>query len=143
MAIMAQAVPESAYLPCIDELAEGWDDADFTVRRGKAGFSLHFERAGGGRIPVTFEEACNPGDAVVTVARAEGVRTFIQLRSITPRYAGRMVDLFPGGCISYRFDFARGPHIALMGELQAAVGLLARRQLRLDLRRQLSIELDP
>jgi hypothetical protein len=52
------------------------------------------------------------------------------------------MDVFSGGCISYSFDFARGPHIALMEELQDTVGLFSRRQLRLGLKDQLGVELD-
>ena len=63
--------------------------------------------------------------------------------SITPRYTGTLSDVFPGGCVTYAFDFVRGPHIALMEELGAAVGLYSRRQLRLDLQDRLGVELDP
>jgi hypothetical protein len=45
--------------------------------------------------------------------------------------------------VTYEFDFARGPHIALMDELQRAVQLYPRRLLRQELRDQLGITLDP
>ena len=65
------------------------------------------------------------------------------LSSIDPRYAGTMYDVFPGGCVSYRFDFERGAHIALMAQLQSIVGFVSRQQLRLDVQRQLGVRLDP
>ena len=143
VALVAQAVPGAAYVPCIDHLEEGWRDGDFLARRGRASFTLRPERAGSRSVTVVLEGACDVSDAVPTRPRAEGVRTALSLRSITPRYAGRLVDVFPGGCITYRFDFARGPHIALMEELETTVGLMSRRDLRLQLRRELSVELDP
>jgi hypothetical protein len=45
--------------------------------------------------------------------------------------------------VTYEFDFARGPHIALIDELLRAVHLYPRRQLRQELHDQLGIRLDP
>lgn len=140
--ILAQAVPNAAYLPCVDHLTDGWQAGDFVAERGRAHFDMQPEGAGNRTVRVVFQSTCNAGEAVPTTARADGVRTSIALRSIAPRYAGTLIDVFPGGCVTYRFDFARGPHIALMEELQASVGLLSRQQLRVDLRRRLGAELD-
>ena len=62
---------------------------------------------------------------------------------MAPRYAGRFHDVFSGGCVTMTFDFARGPHIALLDELQQAVRLYPRRQLRQELKDELGIDLDP
>jgi hypothetical protein len=51
--------------------------------------------------------------------------------------------VFVNGCITYEFDFTRGPHIALIDELQRAVQLYPRRLLRQELRGELGITLDP
>lgn len=143
LALVAQAVPGAAYVPCVDHLEEGWSDQRFAARRGRVTFRLEPGRAGGRPVRVVFEESCDAGAAVPTTPRAEGVRTSVDLRSVSPRYSGTLVDVFPGGCVTYRFDFRRGPHIPLMEELRATVGLVSRRELRLDLRRELSVELDP
>ena len=45
--------------------------------------------------------------------------------------------------MSYRFDFARGAHIALMADLRSTVGFISRQQLRRDLQAQLGVRLDP
>jgi hypothetical protein len=71
------------------------------------------------------------------------VRTYQELVSITPEYAGYRADVFPGGCVRYEFRFERGPHIALMDELQQAVALRARQEVRQELRRELDVELEP
>ena len=39
--------------------------------------------------------------------------------------------MFPGGCVSYSFDFTTGPRIALMAQFEGAIALYARQQLRL------------
>jgi len=59
------------------------------------------------------------------------------------RYAGTMYDVFPGGCVSYRFDFECGAHVPLIAQLQSIVGFVPRQQLRLDVQRQLGVRLDP
>ena len=140
---MAQAVPTAAYVPCIAELGEGWSDIGFIPHRGRVAFSLRSGRAGTRPVPVLFEEACDTEGAVPTMARAVGVRTSVRLLSITPRYAGSMFDVFAGGCVRYRFDFPRGPHIALMEELQQGVVLLSRQDLQVALHRDLHVELGP
>jgi hypothetical protein len=72
-----------------------------------------------------------------------GGRSYLSLSSIDPRYSGTMYDVFPGGCVSYRFDFERGAHVPLMAQLQSIVGFVPRQQLRLDVQRQLGVRLDP
>ena len=143
LAVVAQAVPTASYVPCLDDLEEGWTAEGFDVRRGRAEFRLEPGRAGGRAVEVVLSGRCDVVGAVPTRPRAEGVRTSIRLASIAPRYAGTLADAFPGGCVTYRFDFRRGPHIPLMEELQSAVALLSRQQLRLELRRELDVELDP
>ena len=60
-----------------------------------------------------------------------------------PRFAGRLYDVFPGGCVTYAFDFSHGSQIALMEQFKAAVGLYPRQQLRLVLKQKLGVELNP
>ena len=69
--------------------------------------------------------------------------TYTRLDSIQPRFAGTLYDTFPGGCISYGFDFASGSQIALVEQFEDAVGQYPRQQLRLVLKQKLDIELNP
>lgn len=142
LATIAQSVPSASYVPCIAELAEGWNARNLDTGRGTTRFTLDPNRSGARTVKVTFTETCDAARATPAPPRAEGVRTSIKLQSVSPRYAGTIFDVFPGGCVSYRFDFARGPHIALMEELGNTVGLFSRRQLRVSLHEQLGVELD-
>jgi hypothetical protein len=74
---------------------------------------------------------------------APGVLTYTRLYSIRPRFAGRMYDVFPGGCVTYTFDVSHGSQIALMEQFKTAVGLYPRQQLRLVLKQELGVELNP
>jgi hypothetical protein len=66
----------------------------------------------------------------------------LELSSITPRYSGTLFDVFPGGCVTYRFDFARGPHIPLIDDVEHMIGLRSRRDLRLAIERTYGIDID-
>ena len=77
------------------------------------------------------------------VAAPWGGRTYLWLSCTPPRFAGSLYDVFPGGCVTYSFDFEFGSQIALMEQFEAAAGLYSRQQLRLNLRKKLGVELDP
>jgi hypothetical protein len=141
LGIVAQAVPSAAYVPCIREVPEGWTVSALNVGGDGANFTAVSDRANGRRVDVDLRDECEADDAVPTTPRAEGVRTSLALGSLSPRFQGTLFDTFAGGCVSYRFDFPRGPHIALMEELQAMVGLVARRELRLELQRDLDVDI--
>jgi hypothetical protein len=141
VALIAQSVPSSSYVPCITELPEGWTSGQLQIRNGQTRFALHSDRSAGHPVQVQLDGSCPIGRATPIAPRTPGGRTYLSLRGIDPRYAGAMYDIFPGGCVRYRFDFERGTHIALMAQLQSMVGFLSRQQLRLAVRRQLGVRL--
>lgn len=141
LGIVAQSVPTAAYLPCVDELAPGWRLDDFDVDDDGTRLTLRSDRAAE-PVQVELTAGCDTTGAVPIDPRGEGVRTSQLLTGIAPDYAGALFDVFPGGCVRYRFRFERGPHIGLMDELQRAVSLYPRRQLRQELRERLGVELD-
>jgi hypothetical protein len=143
MTVVAQSVPSAAYVPCVVDLPTGWQVTRFEPERGGTTFSLLSDRAGGRAVDVELVPDCVVAGATPEPPRTAGGRTYLRLRSLSPRYAGTLYDVFPGGCVRYHFDFARGVHIGLMEDLFATVDLLPRRELRLDVRRDLGEELDP
>lgn len=141
LAIVAQSVSTAAYVPCLNALPAGWQVTRFHVVRGGTDLQLTSDRADGHPVDVRLRPWCDVKSATPTTPRADGVRTYLRLTSIAPRYAGTMSDVFPGGCITYQFDFARGPHIPLIEELTTAVGLFSRRELRVQLHRELDVDI--
>jgi hypothetical protein len=142
LGIVAQSVPGAAYLPCVAELPPGWSFDTFEVDDDGTRFSLRSDRADR-QVDVELAASCDAGSATPVAPRDEGVRTYELVESVSPRYSGRFYDVFANGCVTYEFDFARGPHITLIDELQRAVQLYPRRLLRQELREQLGITLDP
>jgi hypothetical protein len=143
LGLLAQSVPSSSYVPCIADLAAGWQGRALTVQDGAAGFELVSDRAPGRAVRVEFRRRCRMPAAAPIPPRTTGGRSYLALRTIAPRYSGSMYDVFPGGCVKYSFDFERGPHIALMAQLQAAVAFVSRTELARDLHQRLGVELGP
>jgi hypothetical protein len=141
LGLLAESVPTSSYIPCVVALPPGWTSSGLDVRNGSTRFELLSDRAQGHAVRVEFGRRCDESAGAPIPPRTIGGRTFLAVRAVDPRYTGTMYDVFPGGCVSLRFDFARGPHIALMADLQSAVGYLARTELRRELRRRLGVEL--
>lgn len=142
LAVVAQSVPDASYVPCVAELPAGWTFEDLDVDDEGATITLESDRADR-VVDVTLSPSCSLGDATPIAPSDEGVRTYQRVDAISPRYAGRVIDVFPGGCVTAVFDFERGPHVALVTEMQEAVGLYSRRQLRQELNAELGITLDP
>ena len=143
LALVAQSVPSTSYVPCAAGLAEGWSTGQVDVRNGHTSLVLTSDRNSGHPVDVELTPSCDPGTASPEPARTPGGRTYLQLTGIDPRYVGLLYDVFPGGCVTYRFDFPRGPHIALMAQLQSGIGFVPRWQLRHLVEQRLGVTLDP
>ena len=143
LAVVAQAVPTASYVPCVRTLQPGWSATAFDASDGSSRFTLLSDRSGGRPVEVELTAGCDVTGASPERARAEGVRSWVRVRSVSPLYAGQRYDVFTGGCVRVDFAFPRGPHIPLMEELGSAVGLVRRSELAVDLREELGVELDP
>jgi hypothetical protein len=143
LAIVAQSVSSASYLPCIRDLQPGWTTSGFDPSQDGTSFLLESDRSPGRPVTVRLTAGCRISGASPSPARAPGVLSYTRLDSIRPRFAGRLYDVFPGGCVTYAFDFSHGSQIALMEQFKAAVGLYPRQQLRLVLKQELGVELNP
>lgn len=143
VAIIAQSLPSASYLPCIRTLPEGWSSSGFAPSDRGTSFLLNSDRSPGRPVVVRLAATCQPGNASPSPSRGPGVVTYTRLASVAPRFAGSLYDVFPGGCVTYAFDFTLGSQIALMEQFEQAVGLYPRLQLRLALKRELGVELGP
>jgi hypothetical protein len=142
LAIIAQSVETAAYLPCIAELPPGWSFTRLEVSDAGTTISLASDRADRA-VEVELVSSCNVRGATPIDPSDEGVRTYTLVETIDPRFSGKVLDVFPGGCVVTTYSFKRGPHVALFAELTDAVGLFSRRELRQGLEDELGIRLDP
>lgn len=103
--LMAQAVPTTDAVPCLDELPAGFSHADTTIRDGHIRASLRSDR-NGTAATLTFEETCQPG-ADSTIERS-------------------------GGCLSW--EFADAVPFEVREELQTLVVFITRADIQADVR---------
>ena len=143
LAIIAQSLPTATYVPCLRDLPEGWSSSGFDATQSGTSFLLDSDRSPERPVQVRLTPACRPGIASPSPPRAPGVLTYTRLTSVRPRFSGTVYDVFPGGCVSYAFDFALGSQIALMEQFEGAVGLYPRQQLQLIVKQKLGVELNP
>ena len=143
LAIIAQSLPTATYVPCLRDLPEGWSSSGFDATQSGTSFLLDSDRSPERPVQVQLTATCRPGIASPSPPRAPGVLTYTRLTSVRPRFSGTLYDVFPGGCVSYAFDFALGSQIALMEQFEGAVGLYPRQQLQLVVKQKLGVELNP
>jgi hypothetical protein len=93
---------------------------------------LDSDRAGPNAVEIRLTRTCDVSQAVeVRVPDAPtGVRTFEQPISLSPDFAADRYITFEGGCVTYAFRFASGAPATLALEVQQALDLLPRSDIR-------------
>jgi hypothetical protein len=142
--LAAQGIPSATYVPCIVHYPAGWTFGGSEAESGLFRFWLDSDRAGPGALEVILEQRCDttgavevpsPPGAPVDVTRLE------KPLSLRPQFALDRYDVFPGGCVTYRFDFESGAPPALVFEVGGALSMVPR-SVGVDLiREELGLEL--
>jgi tRNA A-37 threonylcarbamoyl transferase component Bud32 len=153
--LQAQSVPSASRIPCVQALPAG-TYATLAVRDGESMLELSHAsldvyliagewpraHATAGSVTIRLTAACGPQPSGEGQAVAPGVRRF-QLEG--PRSRAAVVDVFPGGCVTYRPDPDGGASGVLLDQAQRAVSFRTRDDLRQALRRHSGgrLDLDP
>ena len=114
MILAAQAVPSAALVPCVAALPPGWRVGGTDIASGHAMFWLDSDRAGLRAVTVTLSATCDATGARQIRSDQPGTRRFERRLSLRPQFADLRFYTFPGGCATYKFNFAPGasPHLA-------------------------------
>jgi hypothetical protein len=143
--LMAQSVPTSTWVPCLEGLPVGWQVSELAARNGSATFWLHSDRHGEKAVEVQLTEACSTEGASEIPSDREGMRRLEQVTEVSPRYVGRRFYVFDGGCITVLFTITGEDRSEPLGVVTQGLGAVPREELR-DLVRERSggrLELDP
>jgi hypothetical protein len=124
--LAAQAVPSAALVPCVAELPSGWTIGGADIASGRSVFWLASDRAGPRAVTITLSAACDVSGARPTPSDQPGARRFDLPAAGGTRFAGLRVYTFPGGCATYRFDFAPGASPLLAIGVHSAVDFMPR-----------------
>jgi tRNA A-37 threonylcarbamoyl transferase component Bud32 len=143
MILAAQAVPSAAFLPCIAALPPGWTAAGAEIASGQASFVLdsgsiavpggvQFVLGPSGQlqtVTITLTATCDIAGARQIPSSQPGMRRFERPPSLVPGYSDVRYDVFPGGCVTYRFVLAPGASPVLATTVGSAVAFLPRSEL--------------
>jgi hypothetical protein len=142
--LAAQGIPTAEYVPCIVHFPVGWTFGGSEAKAGLFRFWLDSDRAGAQAVEVILERTCDTRGAV-EVPSPPGVpgeiQRFEKPLSLRPRFALDRFDVFPGGCVTYRFDFVTGAPPALVFEVNEALRFVPRALGVQLLREEIGLEL--
>ena len=125
LALVAQSVPTATKVPCIASYPAGWHFASMSVRNGRTRFTLDSDRAGISAVKVFLEPRCEVAGATEIPSDEPGTQRFERIISVVDGFKAIRSYAFDGGCITYRFDFARQGR-ALVNEVSVAIGFMDR-----------------
>jgi hypothetical protein len=128
LVLAAQAVPSATFLPCIQSFPAGWIFGGSDVRNGLDRFWLNSDRAGPQAVEVSLTRGCDVSKAVeVSPAPDEvGTHRYEEPISLPPNFQAIRYYTFPGGCVTYRYDFAPGASSTLVFEADQALSFSPR-----------------
>ena len=129
MILAAQSVPSAALVPCVAALPSGWQVGGADIASGHARFWLDSDQAGPQAVTITLTAACDISGARQIPSDQPGTRRFERPVSLRPRFADLRFYTFPGGCATYRFQFAAGASPLLAIPVDAAVAFVPRARL--------------
>jgi membrane-associated phospholipid phosphatase/tRNA A-37 threonylcarbamoyl transferase component Bud32 len=125
--LAAQAVPSAALVPCLAAVPSGWsvhDGAD--IVNGHATFWLDSDVAGGQAFGIALSATCDVSGARQVPSDQPGTRRFDRPLSRHAQVAEERFYTFPGGCVSYQFNFTGGGSPQLATQASGAVGFMPR-----------------
>jgi membrane-associated phospholipid phosphatase len=129
MILSAQAVPSAALVPCVAGLPSGWHTAGLNgadIVTGRARFWLDSDQAGTHAVTVTLSATCDVSGAHQVPSDQPGTRLFERPLSLRPQFVDLRFYTFPGGCVTYKFNFSRGASPLLAIPVDGAVAFMPR-----------------
>jgi hypothetical protein len=145
LAVLAQAVPTAAYVPCIADDESPWRFSSLTVRKGRARLSLVYIDPSGRSARVQLTRTCDTQGATEQPPEAgePDVQHFRRASTLTPRVAGTDYAVFRGGCVTTEFDLPRDADASeRLLDLDTTVGLYPRARLSDELDEEFQLDLD-
>ncbi|HEX8860727.1 MAG TPA: hypothetical protein VGC06_16875, partial [Actinomycetes bacterium] len=141
----AQSVPSASLVPCVRTLPAGWSLSQATVNDGRTVLSFDNDRAGPGAMVVRLTRGCDTRGATQVPADRPGIRRYVLVDAVSPRFLATRFDVFPGGCATTRFSAPAARRAELTTEATLLLDFTTRQALQqaLDQRSNGRLELNP
>jgi hypothetical protein len=143
--LMAQSVPSSSWVPCLDTVPLGWHMSDVEVRDGSGRFWLDSDRDGVRAIEVALSASCDTTRATEIPSDRTGVRRLELVTQVDPGYTGSRFYVFDGGCLTVSFRLAGQDRAEPLAVATEGIDLVPRTAVELQVNEETGgrLELDP
>ena len=106
--IVAQSVPSASQIPCFGDLPAGWNFSTVLVNEERTVVTLDSDRVGDGAAVLRLEESCDTTGAVASPSDQPAADRYDMIERLRPGLRAEQFYVFPGGCVSWTFDFDSG-----------------------------------
>lgn len=124
--LMAQSVPDAAFVPCIDAEALPTDMYTSSMRIDSRATRLTLlgnwpnDTEQPLRLDVVFTLACDTDGAVAVPTDEPGTQRLERVAAVANGYSGERFYVFEGGCVTYRFDAQGDDWLGFVNEASQA-----------------------
>lgn len=132
--LVAQSVPTASFGPCFERLPEGWTYESIAIKDNGTTIRLDSDRAGEDAATLRFNESCDVGNAVAVRSDLEGTERFDDIERLQPGFRARVSYRFPGGCLTWTFDFDADASATESVALERVLNIVSRDDLNAALR---------
>jgi membrane-associated phospholipid phosphatase len=131
MLVMAQAVPDAPFVPCVASLPAGWTVGGVRVSRGEGRFWLDSDQAGEHAVDVTLRppQACVLQGSHEVSSDEPGMRRFERPVRLPPDLRAVRMYVTDGACVTYLFAFDGETNASAIGVLDVGLGFQPRADL--------------
>jgi membrane-associated phospholipid phosphatase/tRNA A-37 threonylcarbamoyl transferase component Bud32 len=143
--LLAQSVPSSSRVVCVQSLPAGWTLGHVRVVDGESVVTFDHDRAGERALVARLTAGCTPDGADEITSDQPGVRSYQRVTTSAARSTTDRFDVFPGGCLATRLLAPAGQQIRLTADIPRLLGFTGRTTLDevLEQRSHGRLELDP
>lgn len=132
--IVAQSVPTASQIPCFLDLPTGWSYASVQVNERHTVITLNSDRVGEGAAVLRLEPECDTTGAVASPSDEPAAERYDEIERLRPGFRAKQYYVFPGGCVSWTFDFDSGTSATEAVAVDDALALLPRVELNRSVR---------
>lgn len=132
--IAAQSVPDAHLVPCLDSLPDGWTVSSVAIDQDETIVRFDSDRAGDDAAVLRYRSWCDVSNGIAVASDLRMAERFDEIRRLDPGFRAVRSYVFPGGCISWTFDFDDEASATESVAIGNALSVITRRELNEQVR---------